>query len=213
MKLTKNRLTVLLAVPVLALASGAALRSGAALQEGEPPSAVDMAAMQAKAMELMMPGPEHEQLARWAGTWNAEVKIWMAPGSEPMLTENTTSAEMVLGGRFLQVNATGEFMGMPWESSAMMGFDRRSDEFTSVGFDTLGTYFVTAKGKYDEESKTLTLSGEDYDASMDHTQVYEFVYEWIDADTYTMAVVFLDPVTSQGQAPFKMVDITYRRSE
>ena len=205
MKLRKTHLAALFAVPVLTLAAGAALQEGGV----EIPSKEEL---QARAMALMTPGPEHEQLARWVGEWDAEVKIWMSPDGEPMVSSNKTTARMILGGRFLQSEASGEFMGMTVESMGIMGFDRRSEEFTTVGFDTLGTYYVTAKGTYDEETKTLTMRGEDYDAALGHTQEYEFAFTWIDDDHYTMALTFFDEITTQGQGPFKMVEIHYTRA-
>ena len=43
-------------------------------------------------------GPEHQSLARFEGTWRAEVKLWMQPGAEPQVSQGTMTNTLVLGG-------------------------------------------------------------------------------------------------------------------
>ena len=94
---------------------------------------------------------------------------------------------------------------------SLMGFDRRSGEYNVVGLDTSGTYWVTGKGTPDPEGGPLVLSGEDFDPSLDHRQIYDFVLRWINDDTYTWEIIFKDEVHTGGGPPFKMVEITFTR--
>lgn len=162
-------------------------------------------------MELMQPGPEHKLLQELAGEWTQEVKIWMAPGQEPMSFAGTATAEMILGGRFLEfkfVSGEGMFAG---EGLNILGFDRRNKVYTSVGFDTWGTYFVTAEGNYDEAAKSLSLFGEAEDRTRSMTEKYNIVLKFLDADTFIWEVTFLEAQQMYGVDEFRMVEVTHHR--
>lgn len=60
--------------------------------------------------ESARPGPEHERLARMAGAWDIEIKMWPRPGAEPLVMRGTVEAETILGGRFLVQTADKDEM-------------------------------------------------------------------------------------------------------
>jgi hypothetical protein len=179
----------------------------------EMPDSAAQAERMARTMELMQPGDEHKLLEKMAGTWYMAITIWMEPGSEPLTQKGTTKNKMILGGRFLLTESTSGEGFMSGQSLGIMGFDRRFGHYTSVGYDTYGTYYVTAAGTYDAETKTLTLSGEDYDPVMQGTQVYDFVTRFVSDDQYIASIIFKDEWHTRGGDPFKMVEITYTRAE
>ena len=163
-----------------------------------------------EAMALMEPGPEHELLKEFVGNWDMQVKIWQAPGQEAMTTTGSCENRMILGDRFLMMETvSGEGM-MHTETMGIMGYDRRHKKFTNVGFDTWGTYFVTASGDYDEAKRQYTLYGEDTDPVMGIDQEYNFIITWMNDDAWKVEVVFIDfPMVEEKE--FKMVEITYVR--
>jgi len=128
--------------------------------------------MMAKYIELAKPGEEHNLLESLAGDWKQEIKTWMQPGAEPMTLKGKATNKMVLGGRFLQTNAKGGEGQFLTENLIIYGYDNRHKKFTVVGFDTWGTYYVTAVGGYDPETKKITMYGEDKDPIMKVTQKY-----------------------------------------
>jgi hypothetical protein len=182
-------------------------------QAQEAPDSASQADMMAQHMELASPGPEHERLAALVGTWKMETKMWMAPGTEPMTVSGKISNRMILGGRFLMSEAESGEGFMATESVGLMGFDRRSGQYTTVGFDTWGTYYVTGAGSWDEERGAIVLSGEDYDAATDHTQIYDFILTPLTSTTYRFEVMFKDELHTQGGDPFKMVEVLYTKLE
>jgi hypothetical protein len=178
----------------------------------EPMTPEKQAEMGQKAMELAQPGPEHKKLAELVGSWNYSFKMWMSPSeTNPMITDGKGEAKMILGGRFLELSYSGNFMGMPFEGLSFIGFDRRINEYTSVGFDVMGTYWVSAQGPANKETGIITMVGKDYDGLFKHTQEYKFVMEMKSKDQFTFEVIFTDPVTSQGTGNFKMVELEYNR--
>ena len=119
---------------------------------------------------------------------------------------------MVIGGRFLELTSSGTYMGMAYEGLYYIGFDRRGKEYTTVGFDNSGTYWVTAKGQPDSTG-VIVMYGEDEDKSMGFTQKYKFLMDIKNKDKFIFSVVFTDPVMSQGTGNFKVVEIIYNRAK
>ena len=207
-----SRSRVLALETLIAMVLVAAGGGGAGAQEhatGER-SAEEIAALQSRYRELAQPGPEHEMLARMEGTWRQEIRMWPSPGAEPTSMTGTAESRLVLGGRFLQSESRMPGSELPIGIS-MMGFDRRSSEYTALGLDVSGTYWVTARGPRNEESGAVVMSGEDHDPALGHTQIYDFVIRWTDDDTFIWEIVFKDEVHTRGGPPFKMVEITNHR--
>ena len=97
------------------------------------------------------------------------------------------------------------------EMMTILGFDRRSGEYTLIGLDTSGTYWVAARGPANESGDGAVLSGEDYDAVFEHMQLYDFVLAWPDDDTFRIQIIFKDEIHTGGGPPFKMVETVSRR--
>lgn len=166
--------------------------------------------LQMQIMQLMQPGPEHERLTTQVGSFVDETKVWMRPDADPITIEGTSESELILGGRFLMSRAEFSFpMLGDMEGLRMMGFDRRHGEYTIVGFDTMGTYYITAAGKWDEERQAIVLHGTDEDPFIGE-QVYDFVMEFPDEDTVKTSLIFYD---MYQEGPFKLMEITSRREQ
>ena len=179
----------------------------------EPPTAEELEVLTKRMSEAGQPGPEHERLAALAGVWDVEMKIWPQPDAEPIVAAGRMQSEMILGGRFLRQQVAIESGPFAGEALSFLGFDRRSSEFTVVGMDTSGTYWVTAKGPVGDDSARLVLSGTDFDAIFGADQVYDFVWTFVDADTVVTEVVFKDPMHTYGHSEFRMVQNTARRRQ
>ncbi len=156
--------------------------AAAPLAAQEPPDSAQMA----RIMELARPGPEHDRLAAMAGDWDVTYRM----GG----TTITASVEsrIILGGRFLMSTATGSGEGIPYEALHIMGFDRGPGVYTAVGFDTWGTFYVTAAGPWDTERGGAVLSGSYDDPATGHHHDYEFIWTVHGPDRFTWDIVFLD---------------------
>lgn len=167
---------------------------------------------------LAQPGPEHERLKTLEGTWNVTSRWWMEPGSPPMEVTGTGTNRLILGGRYLEMRT--ELSGNPYfrdddgtpspmESRVFYGFDRRSDQYTLVGFDTLGTYYVTAAGTWDPETETITLHGEDEDPALGTVQRYDMHLRFESEDRVVWDIVFQTP---EGEE-FKVMEVVSTRTD
>src|SRR5262245_10930235 len=97
----------------------------------------------AKTMEFMQkyatPGPEHQVLKQLAGSWTCTVKMWMKPGAPAQESPATEEAKMIMGDRYLLQSVKGNFMGMPFEGSAVMGYDNLKKKYVGAWVDNMGT--------------------------------------------------------------------------
>jgi len=131
------------------------------------------------------PGPEHEILAGLVGRWDTKIRYFMQPG-QAALASGTVTNEMILGGRFLR--SVGQNQGGPVkrEQLDLFGFDRRLDEYTIASFDNWGTQYITAFGYMDEDGKSITLSGRDFDPDMLTEAQFDIVLRFDGPDEYVV---------------------------
>ena len=116
----------------------------------------DMSAEENAWMSFMQPGEMHEMLARQAGEWNIEAKMWMDPSAPPEITRGKAVSEMILGGRYLKTTQTGTSMGMLMEGMGIDAYDNVKKKFISIWIDNFGTGIAYAEGEYDAGKKMIT---------------------------------------------------------
>ncbi len=116
-----------------------------------------------KWMDYMTPGDMQKMLTKGVGTWKMKTSFWMAPGTEPMVSEATAVSEMILGGRYLQTKISGNMMGMPFEGVSTEGYDNAANVFVTSWIDNMGTGMMYMTGKWDETTKSISYSGKAVD--------------------------------------------------
>ncbi len=186
---------------------------GGVLSAQETPDSPTQEEFMARAMDLATPGLEHKMLEKLCGVWDFEVTMWETPGSEAVVYPGKSEMKMVLGGRFLYGEFATEAGELSGEGIYIMGFDRYHEEFTYVGFDSWGTYFLTAGGTYDSVTNSITMYGEDDDPVMEVTQEYEFVVTFVSDDSWRFEVIYYDEAHTMGADEFKMVEVNYTRAK
>jgi hypothetical protein len=140
-------------------------------------------------VEMAKPVEEHKRLAELAGSWKVTTKLWFGPG-EPMSANGSGSGRMILGGRFL-VLETDVKGALGSEAMTLMGFDRRTNEYTMTSADTLGTYTITAAGRYDDAKKGIVLHGSYAQPPTGQEQKYWFLWTRPSDKEQVMALYFV----------------------
>jgi hypothetical protein len=120
---------------------------------------MDEKAMMELYMKAATPGPEHQALAKMAGSWSLEVTSYMAPGAPPEKSTATAEFAMILGGRVMTQKVRGEMMGQPYEGLGLEGFDNTTKENWGIWMDNWGTGILQSTGKCAVGAKTCTMSG------------------------------------------------------
>lgn len=174
----KRTMAVLLSL--LALTAGA--------QEAEKKKSEAELMMESYA-ESAKPVAEHQRLAGFTGPWKATTRLSFGPG-EPMIVNGTASGKMILGGRFLELDGKTESAAMHMEAKTLMGFDRRTNEFTLIGLDTGGTYYITAAGKWDEAKQAVVMYGSYLEPPENTEQKYHFIWSTPSPREHVMTLFF-----------------------
>ena len=119
----------------------------------------DEAAVMAAYEKAMTPAAPHARLAEMAGEWQLEIKFWMQPGGEPMVSTATSTRTMIMGGRYLADHVEGDAMGQPFTGMGLTGYNNVEEHFEATWVDNMGTAIFTSHGEWNEEENALVMHG------------------------------------------------------
>lgn len=108
--------------------------------EEKKPEAMNMpdsATMMKNWQEYMTPGEVHKMMAKWNGTWNGDVAMWMYPGSPEQKSKSTAVNKMIMNGLYQEGNHSGDMMGMPFNGKSIVAYDNHRKEFVSTWIDNM----------------------------------------------------------------------------
>ena len=169
-------------------------------------SEASMDAMQ----EAAAPGPEHERLKPFLGTFKAEVKMWMGP-DDPMVSTGTMINTLDLGDRFVKQYYQGDPGAEPtpfpdFEGRGFWGYNKNTAQYEGFWIDTASTIMQIETGTVDESGKVWTMTGEVCGPD-GHATTKRSVITLIDENHHSMETYF-----SQGDEEFKGIEIQYTRA-
>lgn len=167
-----------------------------------------MAEMMAKWKELNAKGPEHEKFKKMVGEWNAEMKWWMAPNTEPQISQGVATFRLILDGRFVEQKYACDMMGDKYEGIGIEGFDKIKNKYVSLWMDNQSTGVFMSEGTADASGKVFTYFGkmDDPIAGVKDKTVRSVARE-ID-DNKTVLEMY---DTGPDGKEFKSMEITYTR--
>jgi len=186
---------VLIASPVLA-------------KEKKHEKQTDPQAMMEVWKQLAMPGEPHKLFTGLAGSWTTTTKEWMEPGKPPTESTGTAEMKMLLDGRFLYQEFTGNMMGQPFSGVGIDAYDNMTKKYVTAWMDTMGTGIFMMEGTASADGKTITLKGshpEPGGGKMTHRAVWKIV----DNNTQTFDMYG----AHHGGKEMKVLEITYSRKQ
>jgi hypothetical protein len=157
-------------------------------------------------MAYASPSEMHKMLMSDEGNWHEELTFWMAPGAPESKAESECQTKQVLGGRYLESIHTGNMMGMPFEGHGTIGYDNSLKVLQSTWADNMGTGIMFLQGKYDEKSKSSTMTGSMVDPGSGKVEKVRQVYTWVDNNTRK-----LEMYMTSGGKEFKNMEIKMTR--
>ena len=109
------------------------------------------------------PGPEHAVLKEQAGTWDATVESFMAPGQPPVLSKGTETGTMV-GDFWLVSDFKTDMMGQPFTGHGTLGYDPAKKKYVSTWVDSMTPTLALGESDYDAATRTFKgwIDGLDY---------------------------------------------------
>ena len=168
--------------------------------------------MMAMMLEMSQPVAQHEIIKGFAGTWNADVKMWMDPTSkEPTASKGTMKATSLHGGRYLTADYSGTMGEMPFTGTMTWGYNRVDGRYESTWLDSCSTAIfmskgqATADGKGVESTGTFRMPGPD-GKLMEITQREKIVM--VSKDKYFMEMWH----ATKEEGEKKVMEITYTRT-
>lgn len=156
--------------------------------------------------KLAMPGEPHKLFASLAGSWTTRTKSWMEPDTPPMESTGSAEMKMLLNGRFLQQEFTGEMMGQPFSGIGIDAYDNIRKKYVTAWVDTMGTGIFMMEGTASADGRTITLEGQHEEpggGQMSHRAVWKI----LDDNTQTFDMYG----THHGGKEMKVMEILYTR--
>lgn len=175
--------------------------------ERKPERKMGPEAMKELYIKLGTPGAPHALLSRMAGSWNTKTKSW-EPGMPPEESSGTCEQKMILGGRILQQECTGEWMGGTFNGVGFTGYDNNTKKFVSTWMDSMGTAIYYFEGPIDKDGKGFTQRSR-YDDPVKGPTEWRSTCRLVDDNTVTFEM-YGTPVGGKEE---KMMEMTYARKQ
>lgn len=178
-------------------------------QAGQPEMSPEEAAMMAAWEAVATPGEHHKHLEAMAGEWVGTNTWWMAPGAPANVSDTACSSKMILEGRFLVSDHTGDMMGMPFHGIGTMGYNNTTKQYEGTWMDNMGTMTMFMTGSCSPDGKVFKMEAKYIDPMTNQPSFMKEVCTIIDADNYRFDMY--------GPAPdgteFKMMEIVFKRKK
>ena len=183
----------------------------AVAQDKKAPTPAEMEEMTKKWQEASTPGAPHKALEMMAGEWASETKVWMAgPDAPPEVTKGSSSMKMVLGGRFLQQDMTGEMMGMKMVGLGLTGYDNIKKKYVASWVDNTSTALFTMEGTASADNMVITMEGKmDDPGTWERDKVINYVMKIVNKDKH---IFEFHEVGKDGKAQ-KVMEVVYTRKK
>ncbi len=160
--------------------------------------------------QLPTPGPEHELLKQFAGTFVSEVKMWMGPG-DPMISSGKIVNSFQLDGLYLyQVYASNSTAG-PFPGFAgygYWGYNTTSKQYQGFWIDNASTAMQLETGTVDESGRVWEMKSEFVMPGSGVVLKKRTIFNIVDEDQHTMESF----VTPPGDDEVRNMFITYKRA-
>jgi hypothetical protein len=156
---------------------------------------------------MFAPTEEHELLKDDVGTWDADMKVWPMPGSEPLTSKCTETNELLPGGMWAISRFEGNVGGMPFTGCGTFGYDPTEKKYVGTWVDSMTPYLTTMKGDYEPETKTITLIAEGRDPMTGQVQKSKHIGRRIDDNTRMFEIY----MPGENGEDWKMLEISYKR--
>lgn len=168
----------------------------------------DMEAEMEVYKKLGTPGEAHKLLARMAGTWNTLTKSWWEAGKPPEESSGVCEQRMVLNGRYLQQECSGDMMGTPFTGIGFTGYDNHTRKFVSTWMDSTSTAIWYFEGPIEADGKSFTQKSR-YDDPVRGPMEWRSVCRLVDDNTMSFEMYG----TVLGAAEEKMMEMKYTRKQ
>ena len=115
------------------------------------------AVAQEPGMPTPKPGPEHKLFHDDAGTWNATVELFTAPGAPPMVSKGVENNTVGCEGLCLISDFKGEMgPGQKFHGHGTSAWDPAKKKYVGTWTDSMSKGIAVGESTYDPATKTST---------------------------------------------------------
>ena len=157
-------------------------------------------------MAYATPGPEQKAMQAMVGTWDAAIKSYWDPKG-PTEAKGTSTYTSLLDGRFIQEDAQGNMMNMPFHGIGTFGYDNVLKKYVGSWIDSMGTGIMTSTGTSPDGGKTVNWVGKATDPMTGKEQTYRSAMHNMGPDKMHFEMYGPGPDGKE----MKMMEITYTR--
>ena len=160
-------------------------------------------------MQLPQPGPAHELLEPFVGTFQAEVKLYMGPG-DPAVSTGVMVNEFQLNGLWLMQTYKGDAVEGPFPNFAGYGFwgwNFAAQKYEGFWVDSVSPAMQTESGSVDDTGRVWTMLSKHTNPQTGEPMTKKSIIELVDSDNHRMVVYFSSP----DGTDFKSMEIHYTR--
>src|SRR5262245_25334723 len=111
-------------------------------------------------MPIPKPTAEHKILATEEGTWDADIKSYTTPDSQPMLSKGVEVNTVLTGGLWIASTFRTDFGGMTFEGRGQFGYDPAKKKYVGTWIGSVSPALSVLEGTYDAKTKTMTYTGD-----------------------------------------------------
>jgi len=174
-------------------------------------SAIVLSAAAARAQEtppLMVPTPQHTEMAREVGVWDGESTTWAQPGAEPEKSKCVETNRMI-GKMWLCSQFEGEYGGEKFVGEMHMGYDPVKKKYVGTWVDSISPFMYTLEGEYEIPTHTLTIVMNGTSALTGKPETAKNTTRYVDENTKVFEMHM--PVEGKDGEWWKMMEIKYTR--
>ncbi|MEQ8211941.1 MAG: DUF1579 domain-containing protein [Lacipirellulaceae bacterium] len=158
--------------------------------------------------QMPQPGEQHVNMAREAGVWDAEVKMWMSPDAPPMPSKGIETNTM-LGDFWMLSDFEMDMGGMKYKGRGQYGYDPKKKKYVGTWVDNMSPYLSTMEGDYDVETHTLTMVSTGINMMTGKEQKSKMVSKYIDENTKHFEIHHA--VEGEEGKWWKAMEISYKK--
>ena len=140
---------------------------------------MDIQAMMEMYQKMAIPGKPHKLFATLSGSWRTHMKEWTEPGKPPTESTGTAEMRMLLDGRYLYQEFTGEMMGQPFSGVGIDAYDNIQKKYVTAWMDTMGTGIFLMEGTASPDGRTITLRGSTRNRGVGTCPIGQYGHWWI----------------------------------
>ena len=157
------------------------------------------------------PTEYHKALLKDVGTWDAEMKLWMAPGMDPMISKGEETNVMLGDGLWVISEFKGEVAGMKFVGHGQFGYDTVKEKYVGTWIDSMNTSMSTMEGTVDKSTGKLTMISHGTDPNTGQPTESKIISYYPDNNTKIMEMHMPTPA-SNGEF-IKHMEIKYTRKQ